>query len=178
VDTHLPPLRAGGWRTATLVAGAIAAIELVLLVVAGAALLAGPLAHHAKDSANTRDDKKAKAEAKPKPAPAPAKVKRVKAPTVPRLSRRQTTVLVLNGNGTTGAAGIEAGRIQQLGYRVSRVGDASRMDYPTSVVMYRPGFQPEGKRLAHDLRISVVGPLDGLRVRELNGAQAAVVVGH
>jgi hypothetical protein len=177
VDTHLPTLRAGGWRTATLVASAIAAIELALLLVAGAALLAGPLAHHAK-SAKARHGEKAKAEAKPKPAPAPAKARKVKTPTVPHLSRRQTTVLVLNGNGTTGAAGLEAGRIQQLGYHVARVGDASRMDYPTSVVMYRPGFQPEGKRLAHDLRISVVGPLDGLRVRDLNGAQAAVVVGH
>ena len=178
MDTHLPTLRAGGWRTATLVAGAIAAIELVLLLVAGAALLAGPLAHHAKETAAARHESKAKAQPKPRPAPAPAKVKKAKTPTVPHLSRRQTTVLVLNGNGTTGAAGLEAGRIQQLGYHVSRVGDAARMDYPTSVVMYRPGFQPEGKRLAHDLRIGVVGPLDGLRVRDLGGAQAAVVVGH
>jgi len=177
VDTHLPTLRAGGWRTATLVASAIAAIELALLVVAGAALLAGPLAHHAKATAAARHET-TKAEVKPRPAPAPAKVKKVKAPTTPHLSRRQTTVLVLNGNGTTGAAGVEAGRVQQLGYHISRVGDASRMDYPTSVVMYRPGFQPEGKRLANDLRISVVGPLDGLRVRDLGGAQAAVVVGH
>ena len=85
---------------------------------------------------------------------------------------------MLNGNGLTGAAGSAADRVRQRGYPVVRVGDASRRDYPTSVVMYRPGFRPEGLRLARDIAARVVGPLDGLRVNDLGPAELALVVGH
>jgi hypothetical protein len=43
--------------------------------------------------------------------------------------------------------------------------------------MYRIGRRPEALRLARDLRIGLVSPLDGLRPRDLLGAQVAVVVG-
>jgi hypothetical protein len=43
--------------------------------------------------------------------------------------------------------------------------------------MYRKGFQGEGERLAHDLHVHVVGPLDGLKPSALHGAQLAVVLG-
>ena len=45
-----------------------------------------------------------------------------------------------------------------------------------SVVMYRPGYRGEALRLARDLRIKIVGPLDGLRIGDLMGAHVAVVV--
>jgi hypothetical protein len=45
-----------------------------------------------------------------------------------------------------------------------------------SVVMYRPGFRGEAMRLARDLRIRIVGPLDGLSVRDLMGAHLAIVI--
>jgi hypothetical protein len=172
VDSHLPSLGATRWRTATLVTGTIAALEAVLLLAAGAVLLARPLSHHGRTSAQ------AKPAAKAKPAPA-APVRRAK-PVPPKLhlSRARTTVLVLNGNGQTGAAGAEAAAVRRFGYRINQVADAARMDYPASVVMYRPGYEAEGRRLARDLGITVVGPLDGVTVRELKGAQATVVVGH
>jgi hypothetical protein len=44
--------------------------------------------------------------------------------------------------------------------------------------MYRGRFRPEAVRLAHDMRIRVVGPLDGLRRVALGRAQLAVVVGR
>jgi LytR cell envelope-related transcriptional attenuator len=175
VDTRLPSLDARPWRTATLVASAVAALELVLLVIAGAVLLARPLAHRGSSATPSH------AATKPKPvaakAPAPP-VHRAAVRHAPRLSRARTSILVLNGNGQTGAAGAESARVTHLGYHVARVGDAARMDYPSSVVMYRPGFEPEGRRLAHDLSIKVVGPLDGVTIADLGGAQAAVVVGH
>ena len=40
--------------------------------------------------------------------------------------------------------------------------DAPRHDYARSLVMFRPGFAPEARRLARDLKIRIVGPLDGL----------------
>ena len=49
--------------------------------------------------------------------------------------------------------------------------------YGRSVVMYRPGRLPEGKRLAADLGVSLVGPLDGIVPRQLHGAQLVVVLG-
>ena len=133
------------------------------------------LARHGEASAASRPPVAA---VKAKPAPALPVTRPSERMRAPSLSRGDTSVLVLNGNGLTGAAGTEAARIKRLGYTVARVGDAARMDYPASVVMYRPGFKPEGVRLARDLGIRVVGPLDGVRVRELLGAQAAVVVGH
>lgn len=174
MDSRLPALGAPAWRTATLVASAVAALELVLLVVAGFVLLAKPLARHGEAAAASRRAAEVKAQpASPVPVTRPPERMRT-----PSLSRAETSVLVLNGNGLTGAAGSEAARVKQLGYTVTRVGDAARMDYPASVVMYRPGFKPEGVRLARDLGIDVVGPLDGVRVRELRGAQAAVIVGR
>jgi hypothetical protein len=43
--------------------------------------------------------------------------------------------------------------------------------------MYRASRRGEALRLARDLRILRVSPLDGLRPRDLLGAQLAVVVG-
>ena len=54
----------------------------------------------------------------------------------PAVTRQQTKVLVLNGNGRNGAAHTEAARLQSLGYRIAAAADAKRHDYATSVVMY------------------------------------------
>ena len=43
--------------------------------------------------------------------------------------------------------------------------------------MYRPGFRAEGVRLARDLKVKVVGPLDGIAPSALHGGQLAVVLG-
>lgn len=171
MDSRLPSLDVRPWRTATVVAAAIASLELVLLVLAGIALLARPLSHHVRAAAVRHTNAR-------KHALSPPAKPRVEPPRAPRLTRPRTSILVLNGNGRTGAAGSEAARLRRLSYRVARVGDASRMDYPTSVVMYRPGYRPEGLRLARDLGIRVVGPLDGLRVRALKGARLALIIGH
>jgi hypothetical protein len=46
-----------------------------------------------------------------------------------------------------------------------------------SVVMYRPGRRPEAQRLAADIGVALVGPLDGIKLRQLHGAQVVVVLG-
>jgi hypothetical protein len=85
--------------------------------------------------------------------------------------------MVLNGNGRSGAAHAEASSLQSFGYRVPTAGNAPRSDYATSVVMYRPGYSGDANRLAHDVGIKVVGPLDGLRPSQLHGSQLVVIVG-
>jgi hypothetical protein len=157
------------WRRATIVASLIAAVELVALVGAGALLLAKPLAHVVRKQAEVH----ALAPAKRSPAP----LARTVLPTIPKLTRSQTRVLVLNGNGRTGAASAEADRLRGLGYMISGTGNAPRHDYASTVVMFRPGFHAEAQRLAHDLKLKIVGPLDGLRPSQLMGAHLVVLLG-
>jgi LytR cell envelope-related transcriptional attenuator len=162
------------WRLATLVLTGVAAVELVLLLGAGAVLLGRQLGPHVVGT----HTKKHPAQA----VPAKHRVRHAPIPKrqpigVPKLSRRQIAVLVLNGNGRTGAAGAEAARVRGKGYRISQVGNARRTDYARSIVMYRPGYRAEGYRLARDLRVGIVTPLDGMHPRALGGAKLAVVVG-
>jgi LytR cell envelope-related transcriptional attenuator len=159
------------WRTATLVASLVAAVELVLLVGAAVMLLAKPLAHavqrHAEASAL---------------APAATAKTPVIKHTITRVApakhtRSHTGVFVLNGNGRNGAASAEAAKLSGIGYRVPGKGNAKRQDYATTVVMYRRGWEAEGRRLASDLHVKIVGPLDGLSTSSLHGAQLVVVLG-
>jgi len=158
------------WRRATLVAGTIAALELVLLVAAASMLLAKPLSHVIQ--------RQAVAAATAPPKQLQEAIKKMNAPAgKARHPRSAIRIMVFNGNGQSGAAGSEASRLHSLGYRISGTGNARRQDYASSVVMYKPGFRAEGLRLAHDLGIRVVGPLDGIRTSALGGGQLAVVVG-
>jgi hypothetical protein len=149
------------WRTIAVVSAAIATLELLALVIVGVALIAKPVMHRAQAEA----------------AAAPAKNKQAKTPKRALLPRGSTSVAVLNGNGLAGAAAAQASRVRARGYVVGEVGNAPRTGYGRSVVMYRIGRRPEALRLARDLRIRLVSPLDGLRPRDLLGAQLAVVVG-
>jgi hypothetical protein len=150
------------WRTATIVASGVAAFEVVLLLSAGIALLSKPLSAHAKEAALERQVGDA-IPSRPEP-------KRT------TLSRRETSVLVLNGNGIAGAAAAEASRARARGYLVAGTANAPR-SYGKTVVMYRAGHRPEAKRLAADMRVTLVGPLDGLGPRQLHGAHLVVVLG-
>ena len=84
---------------------------------------------------------------------------------------------VLNGNGVSGAAAAEASRVRARGYKLGAVGNAPRGGFGQTVVMFRPGYNGEARRLAHDLHVFLVSPLDGLRARDLHGAELALVVG-
>jgi hypothetical protein len=174
VDAPLPSPDAlvRPWRTATLVASLVAAIELVLLVGAAVLLLAKPLAHAVQRHAE------AAALAPATPAKkAQAIVHKIKKVPPAKHTRSHTGVFVLNGNGRNGAASTEAAKLSGIGYRVPGKGNAKRQDYATTVVMYRRGWEAEGRRLAHDLHVKIVGPLDGLSTSALHGAQLVVVLG-
>ena len=162
------------WRRATVVATLIAAVELVLLIVCGAVLVARPLAHAVQRRAESHAHKATPAQ----PAPVRKALAQQHAPP-PKAThtRAQMKVLVLNGNGRTGVAHEEAAKLHSLGYDIAGAADAHRHDYATSLVMYRPGYRSEGVRLAHDLHVSVVGPLDGVSVPALHGGQLAVILG-
>lgn len=162
------------WRTAAYLAGAVAAVELVLLVVIGGGALLHSLSDRLQlEARKTLAAPSATAPARPK-ANAARKLASVPAAKRPRSG---TTVLVLNGNGRTGAAASAASRVSSRGYRIGRVGNAARSDFSRSLVMYRPGFAGEGRRLAIDLGVKMVGPLDGMRLRDLGRAHVVYILG-
>ena len=161
------------WRTATLVASLVAVIELVLLVGAAVMLLAKPLAHAVQRHAEASVLAPATTSTKT----AQAIVHRIKKVPPAKHTRSHTGVFVLNGNGRNGAASAEAAKLSGFGYRVPGKANAKRQDYATTVVMYRRGWDAEGRRLAHDLGVKIVGPLDGMSSSALHGAQLVVVLG-
>jgi len=158
------------WRTAAYIAGAVAVVELLLLLVVGGGRLAGLVSDRvqaaAKESVST-------APAQPARTTGPARKTQAHQPARPR---SKTVVMVLNGNGRTGAAAAAAGHVRGRGYRLGVVGNAPH-PAPNTIVMYRPGFAAEGRRLGRDLGVRLVGPLDGVRARDLGAAQLVLILG-
>jgi hypothetical protein len=156
------------WRLAAFVAVAIATVELVILLAIGGGALLESVSQRLEQEAQQRALAPA---AKPKTAPAR------KVAATPDLPRRRVVVRVLNGNGRTGAAASAASRVRERGYRIGFVGNAPRTDFGQSLVMFKPGFAGEAQRFARDLRVKRVGPLDGVRPRELGRAHVVFILG-
>ena len=151
------------WRRATIVVTVVAAVELVGIVGLGVALLGNPLANRLKEQA------------------AAAAAPRVRTgitalPTKTTLTRAETSVIVLNGNGRPGAAAAAADAVRRKGYLIGSVGNAPTHATRT-LVMYRPGYAAEAKRLARDLDVRLVSPLDGMRPAQLMGSHLVLILG-
>jgi hypothetical protein len=181
------PDREPRWRRAAIVAGGIATVELIALVVVALAFIAKPFAHsdgHAKarqsattttTTAATRNDVDRDKTTQTTTA-SRAGGKHVAA----QLPRTKTGVLVLNGNGRYGAAAEKATVVRSFRYPVVGTADASRRDYPRTIVMYRPGFKGEAQRFARDLGLGLARavPLDGMRPSELGPAKVVLILGQ
>ncbi|TML53528.1 MAG: LytR family transcriptional regulator [Actinobacteria bacterium] len=139
------------WRLATLVASAVA-----LAILAGLVLTRRP--------AQTR------------PVSDTGRVPTRQAVT-PLRPRSRLSVLVLNGNGASGAAGTEATTILARGYRHAIPSDAPQLDYARSLVLFRPGWQREAERLARDVKIPTVATLDGRVAPEYAHVPLIVILG-
>jgi LytR cell envelope-related transcriptional attenuator len=159
------------WRTVAYVATAIAVFELVVLLVIGGTSLVTTVSNRVEKAAVKR--------ALETPAPAKQTKATIRPPAkvAAKLPRTKVRVLVLNGNGRQGAAAVAAARVQQRGYRIGGVANASRSNFARSIVMYRPSFIGEGRRLARDLGVKQVTPLDGMRLSQLNGAHVVFILG-
>jgi hypothetical protein len=169
------------WRTRTLIVSGIAAAELVALIAVGVVLLGKGWFQHARaETATQKTASHATSTTHPKPRPTTTTrtaTRHSVAPAKPLPTRSQTSVLVLNGNGESGAAGAEARALRARGYPIAAVGNATRTDYATSIVMYRPAYQREARRLAHDVGSAIVSPLDGLLTSQLHGATLLLILG-
>jgi LytR cell envelope-related transcriptional attenuator len=152
---HAQPLnRSFPWRLVALVLSALALATLAGLV----------LAHR---PARTR----------PVAASGPAPKKHAATPPAPLRPRSSISVLVLNGNGISSAAGNEATSILAWGYRHAIPTDAPNPDYARSLVLYRPAWQREAERLAREVRIPTVAPLDGRVAPEYTRVPLLVILG-
>jgi hypothetical protein len=154
------------WRRATLIAATLAALELAVIVVAGVTIFGKTVAKHVERAAVARVFAPAKTTAIPLDAPAGTA----------HLPRSQTVVTVLNGGAPSGAAATQAQAVRGLGYMIGQVGNAPHPALHT-VVEYGPGYRAEAARLASDLHVKAVSPLDGLRRSDLLGAQVALILG-
>ena len=180
ISGHRPLGDGSPWRRAALIAGAVAAVELIALLVVALAFIAKPFAHSNAGTATHASSSAAATSASATHAGTTQAPKLAREKAAVRIPRGRTGVLVLNGNGEYGAASEKAIVVRGLDYPVVRIGDARHRDYPQTIVMYRQGFSGEGYRLARDLGLarSRVVPLDGLRPGDLSGAKLALVVGH
>jgi hypothetical protein len=165
VEYAEPLSRPFPWRAATLVAAALATLELVALIVVGALVLARPIHHSATTKA-------AAAAVFRTPL---THVHRVKVTPHALRPRTHVSVLILNGNGVHGAAAREAAKLRGFGYRISDSRNAQRHDYARSMVMYLPGYAREGHRIARDAGIRLVSPVDGLKPTR---SQIVIVLGR
>ena len=153
------------WRVATVVVGAVAIVELVALIAIGLVQLAPP--HKAARKAVSHASRVTHAPRKT--------VVHVRA--VPLRPRSRVRVLVLNGNGVSGAASTQAVRLRSDGYRIAGATNAQRHDYASSLVMYVPGWAREARRLARETGIRYVAPADGLRRAQLRGSTVILLLG-
>jgi hypothetical protein len=163
------------WRTATMVATAVAGLELVLLVVLGLVVLGRSVAPHVHAAA-------ARAAVAPRHHASPRAAKaasRHLAHAARLLPRSKTSVLILNGNGIDGAAAQAAAVVHSRGYAVTDTRNAPHTGYPTWRLMAAPGYTAEARRFARDMNLaqSRVGPLDGMIPRQLHGAKLVLILG-
>ena len=144
---HVQPFgRPFPWRAAALAACAIALAELAaLLALAGVRLIQG------HPASQTRLEQT-------RPVPGIGHVSNHHVAALRPRSR--VAVLVLNGNGVPHAAGAAATKLLGRGYRHATAADAPTR-YASSLVLFRPGWEREARRLAHDAGIRTVAPLDG-----------------
>jgi hypothetical protein len=159
------------WRAVAVVAAGFALVELVALIAIGLIHLAPrataePTAKAAAPAAHTPPHVNVRA------------VPKVKVPSVPLRPRTHVHVLVLNGNGVSGAASAEAARLQARGYRIGGATNAERHDYARSMVMFAPGWSKEARRLAHDIGVRMVAPVDGLHPSQLRGSGVVLLLGR
>ncbi len=152
------------WRRATIAVSAVATLELIALAAIAIVLLGNPLAKHLRETAAVAGTPRVRTTH-----PAPAK----KA----ALDRGDTSVMVLNGGGQSGAAHAAADKVSAHGYQLGQIGNAAG-DTPRTLIMYRPGYEAEGARLGRDLHVRIVRPLDGMRPIQLLGAHLVLIMGR
>jgi hypothetical protein len=165
------------WRSAAFIAASVATVELLILLVVGIWIFGKFFSDEVSKATDPTTVARAAVERQLETSGQLAGKPAAKGEAKPMLGRGETSVLVLNGNGISGAAFTAADQVRSENYLIAGTGNARRTDYPRSLVMFRPGYEREADRLAKDLGVRRVAPLDGMRPRELQGAHVALIIG-
>ena len=167
------------WRAAAMIATGIAAVELFLLLLIGFVLGAKAFSDKTETATIAAIKREVPQAAQAQSAESKrADTEKKKKKQEPRLlPRGRTAVVVLNGNGIPGAAAVSADKAHSLHYIVTATGNAPSTGFARSMIMFRPGFKPAAQRLAKDMGVRAVTPLDGITKGELQGAQLALIIG-
>jgi hypothetical protein len=94
-----------------------------------------------------------------------------------KISPGEVEVTVLNGTDVSNLAATYGEKLEHKGFQLDGVGD-SKSTYAASVVMFTNGHAPEARKVAKQLSISKLRPMNG-EVQEISqGTDVAVVVGE
>ena len=86
-------------------------------------------------------------------------------------------VAVLNGTASEGLAATWGGKVEEQGFELGAVTN-TESEFEDSVVMFKPGREPEAKVVAKRLSISKVQPMISEVAEVSGGANVSVVVGE
>ena len=93
-----------------------------------------------------------------------------------RVNPSEVEVAVLNGSSVSGLAGKVGADVHANGFQVGTTDSAER-HYDQTVVMYQRGAQGAANKVAHDLGVKPVQPIDAATRDVVNGADVAVIAG-
>ncbi len=93
------------------------------------------------------------------------------------LNPGRVEVAVLNGTATPGLANRFSDTIGTKGFQIGAVTNSSS-SFTESVVMFKPGFKPEAKAVARDLKIEKVKPMSAEISAAAQTANVAAVIGE
>ena len=91
------------------------------------------------------------------------------------IDKSTITITVLNGNGLLGAADKMKKELENQGFKVSFIGDASRMDYPETIIRYQPGSRKKAEMIAEVLKGAYTTKLEETQVSQ--ETEIVIIVG-
>jgi hypothetical protein len=98
-------------------------------------------------------------------------------PTTAALNRKDITVRVLNGGGVAGAAGKMQELLEDLGYTVDSVGNASSYDYEETEISVKAGKEDVASLLTRDLQEDYLLASESGTLDETESFDAQVIIG-
>jgi hypothetical protein len=96
---------------------------------------------------------------------------------VARIQPGEVEVAVLNGTAVAGLAATYGDRVEGKGFELGAVSNTSS-SFADSVVMFQRGHKPEAQKVAKQLGIDKLAPMNGEVQSVASGADVAVVVGE
>jgi hypothetical protein len=96
---------------------------------------------------------------------------------VTRMAPNEIEVTVLNGTAVPNLAADFGRRVEAKGFKLGALGNTTQ-PVEQSVVMYKPGHKTEAKRVAKQLSVTRLAPMDSEVKSASAGAKVAIVIGE